>query len=208
MYKKCPHCGETKLVSEFYRSSSTKSGYQYWCKTCSNERNRRWRSENSDHVRALNNASRYRRGIHKPLGTNPYCSSYLGVFVAERVLAHVFDHVEKMPYGNPGFDFRCGRGCKIDVKSACRLTRLCHSDSWPFAIRKNANADYFLLIAFSDRENLEPEHVWLVPGELVNDKFGVSISDSRLDKWSKYELDDKLAQVIACCDSIRCGSHA
>ena len=34
--KKCSKCGEVKPISEFYKSSSSKDGYQSYCKYCMN----------------------------------------------------------------------------------------------------------------------------------------------------------------------------
>lgn len=36
--KRCSHCGEVKPVSEFYRNSSSKDGYRFDCKACSDAR--------------------------------------------------------------------------------------------------------------------------------------------------------------------------
>jgi hypothetical protein len=36
--KKCSFCGDIKPVSEFFKSKSSKDGYQYVCKVCSRER--------------------------------------------------------------------------------------------------------------------------------------------------------------------------
>lgn len=109
-----------------------------------------------------------------------------------------------MPYGNQRFDFICGRGYKIDVKSACRYRQKENwSDQWAFHIDKNTAADYFMCLAFDDREDLNPEHVWFLPASLVNDKIHVSISESTLQKWSRYELHDKLEKIIGCCNTLR-----
>lgn len=32
--KRCPKCGQTKPVSEFYRNLRTADGLQVWCKEC------------------------------------------------------------------------------------------------------------------------------------------------------------------------------
>ena len=132
--------------------------------------------------------------------TNPKCSVYLGVYVAERILADVFNNVERMPNGNTGFDFICGKGYKIDVKSACLGEK---SNHWQFQIRQNTIADYFLLLAFDNRNDLNPVHLWLIPGHVLNHQKGTSIAVSTLDRWSEYELTDKLDKVIKCCNTKR-----
>ena len=127
------------------------------------------------------------------------CAAFLGVFVAERALSRFFDHIERMPYGNPGYDFICGKGFKIDVKSSCK--QVGRSDGWGFHIRRNCVADYFLCLAFDDRESLRPEHVWLIPGSVLNHLSGIFIAESRLVKWSAYE--QPLNRVEACCSIMR-----
>jgi hypothetical protein len=108
-----------------------------------------------------------------------------------------------MPYGNKGYDYDCPKGFKIDVKSRCRHSVISYNDHWLFPIKKNKVADYFLCIAFDNRENLNPEHLWLIPGCMVNDKFGICITDSpeKLVKWSKYERP--LDNVLECCNKLR-----
>ena len=73
---------------------------------------------------------------------------------------------------------------------------------WFFSINKNQIADYFLCIAFDNRDDLNPEYLWLIPGSDVNDKSGISIAESTIDKWSKYELD-KLDDIISCCNNMK-----
>ncbi len=131
--------------------------------------------------------------------TNRMCSSFLGCHVAERVLSKVFNNVELMPYGNPGYDFKCGKDFLIDVKAATKHKRW---GSWGFSIRKNVVADYFLCIGFDDRHNLNPEHIWLIPGNLIDHLTQIKMSSSTLDKWMEFELD-KLDDVKMCCDSMR-----
>jgi hypothetical protein len=112
---------------------------------------------------------RHVTGRQKPMSENKDCSLFLGVHVAERVLSNVFKNVQRMPQNNPGYDFICSKGYKIDVKSAslCKILDKKHGSviwRWNFHIRNNTIADYFLLIAFDDRENLNPMHVWLIKG--------------------------------------------
>lgn len=128
---------------------------------------------------------------------NRECSQYLGVHIAERVLSHVFDAVETMPNGNRYFDFICKRGKKIDVKSSTL-----HKDgTWAFHIKQNTVADYFLCIAFDNRIDLIPLHLWVLPGHAVNTKMGVSITKNTIDKWNIYRIDIK--KTLGCCDMIR-----
>lgn len=127
------------------------------------------------------------------------CSLFLGVTVAETVLSKVFKNVVRTPYMHRGFDFWCNHQKKIDVKSSC--TRSGKANTWAFVIRKNKIADYFLCIAFDNRQDLNPLHLWLIPGNVINHLTGVTFSESTLDKWQEYELP--LDKTIACCDTLR-----
>lgn len=145
-----------------------------------------------------NNELEQRGGI--PYTKNPKCGAYLGIYVAERVLSHVFKEVRQMPYGNKGFDFICNKGKKIDVKSSCmRIVNnwLCLS----FTINKNKIADYFLFLGFDDRKHLNPIKLWLIPSIKINRLSSVSIGLKNPHKWDKYELP--IEEVTACCDVMR-----
>ena len=128
---------------------------------------------------------------------NKQCSLYLGIHVAEKVLSHVFKNVEVMPHGNKGYDFICNHGKKIDVKSAC----IGKNGAWLFNIKHNTIADYFLCIAFDNRNDLNPTHAWLIPGSKFSRLVGVSISISTIHKWDDYWLD--IDKIVMCCDICR-----
>ena len=128
---------------------------------------------------------------------NKDCSLYFGIYVAERVLRHSLKNVEVMPMHNPGYDFICNKGMKTDVKSSC----LYKTGGWVFHINHNTKADYFLCLAFDNRDNLNPLHVWLLPGKNVNQKGAASIKLSTIHKWDQYKLD--ISKVTTCCDVIR-----
>jgi len=106
-----------------------------------------------------------------------------------------------MPLENPGYDFVCSRGYKIDVKSSTRSTR--YPNTWTFHINKNTTADYFLCIAFDNRADLNPEHMWLIPGNIINDRSAVRISDGALAEWEAYHLAEKLDEVKLCCNTLK-----
>lgn len=163
----------------------------------------------SDYVSSLN----YKRGKCKPMSENKQSSQYLGIFIAERVLSHVFDNVTRMPNNNPDYDFICHRGYKINVKSACitknNLTRI-----WNFSIKKNIVSDYFLLLAFDNRDDLTPMHIWLIKGTeiigvskkvIVNKKASLHICNTSksIKEYDKYEIKDKLDKVIECCVKLK-----
>lgn len=152
----------------------------------------------------------YKRG-GLPLDKNKDCTLYLGYHVAERVLSCVFDNVQRMHVMNIGYDFICGKGHKIDVKSGC----LFRDGNWRFGIRKNKIADFFLIIAFDNRKDLNPLHIWLIKGEemikterstiKLNDKLNLFISNTEygLKNFKKYEIMDKLDKVIEICNELK-----
>ena len=135
------------------------------------------------------------------MNENRACSQFLGVYVAEQVLSHVFKNVEQMLINTPGYDFICGKGYKVDVKSSCRSSCGTFADRWIFHIDKNQIADYFLMAAFDNRNDLNPEHIWLIPSGEINDHVSISVSESTLHKWEQYEIG--IDEVVLCCDEIK-----
>lgn len=147
---------------------------------------------------------RHEKGFNKSMSENKSCALYLGVVIAEKVLSKVFKDVKQMPPNNKGYDFKCKKGMCVDVKSS-----VLHKDKkyinyqghWLFRVRKNKIADYFLCIAFDNRKDLNPLHIWLIPGKEINNKTGIGISKSKLHKWSQYE--QPIDKTLICCDKMR-----
>lgn len=127
---------------------------------------------------------------------NKNCASFLGS-IAEELLAKTFKDVRRMPSGNCGYDIICNQNFKIDIKSSATG----YKGYWVFTINKNTIADYFLCIAFESREDLNPVHLWLIPGEDINNIGMITINKSTIIKWTKYE--QLLDRVLACCDVMR-----
>lgn len=132
------------------------------------------------------------------MATNKKCGVYLGVFIAEQLLSNVFNGVQKMPLCNPGFDFICNNNKRIDVKSSATGDK---NGYWIFGIKKNKVADYFLCIAFDNRDDLNPQHVWMIPGDVINHLAATKISKSTADKWSRYEIS--LCEIVASCNDMK-----
>ena len=172
----------------------------------------------------IDNAERMREYMHDtgrrtPMSENKDCSVYLGIHVAERILAHVFkkENVERMPYGHKGYDFICGKGKKVDVKSSSFHS---YMNGWLFQINNNEIAEYFLLLALSERyygvvaddEKLKPMCIWLVPKDAIFirrggtkefwDRVGIWIKNTPegLREFEKYELKEGLEHLIECCE--------
>ena len=181
--KKCNLCGEVKPMSEFYN-------FQGKCKKCSDKVHFEWVRAHPKHLPPLD----------KPFCNNKEHPGYLGVHVAETVLSTIFEGVTRCKMHNHGYDFVCKKGHKIDVKASCVRTNK-GWNYWQFYIRKNKVADYFLCLAFDSRESLNPEHLWLIPGAVINNLHTIDISKCTLGKWSQYELP--LTKVEDACIAFR-----
>jgi len=207
--KRCCICHEFKPITEY----DTK---QARCHPCNHAYGKEYRLKNRDkrheyskkHFQehkteemARSLAWKHRSGQHKAYSENKECALYLGI-IAERALSTFFAHIERMPMHNPGYDFICGKGFKIDVKSGCIIKGYKH---WAFHIGHNAVADYFLCLGFDKRESLVPLHVWLIPGNVLNDHqtFSISNSQNSLSKWAQFEKN--IGNVVNCCDKIKNG---
>jgi hypothetical protein len=105
-----------------------------------------------------------------------------------------------MPINNPGYDFKCVNNHFIDVKSSCKNTSR-KTSQWSFTIDYNTIADFFLCIAFDNRDDLNPQHLWMIPGNVVSHRKAVSVSESTLDKWKEYEKP--ISEAINCCNTLR-----
>lgn len=202
----CRRCGielDDENWAPYYKNSN-----RMFCKNCILEYGNKWRRENpkykpnwdranpeKQHMYYVNRRRKY--GMLS-LSNNKECSLFLGVHVAEQVLSKAFKNVERMPQNNPGYDFICSKGKKIDVKSSTFDKK---TKRWIFHVGKNKIADYFLCLAFDNRENLNPEHMWIIPGEFLNHKITVSIGITKIKKWDKYRLD--IDRVVLCCDTIK-----
>jgi len=150
------------------------------------------------------NEWRHKVGIYQSMSENVDCSNYLGIHISERLLSKIWNNVIRMSNGNRGYDFICGKRFKVDVKSSC----LCN-DKWNFKIKKNKITDYFLLLAFDNREDLNPLHIWLIKGEQqilcvkVNDRKCMVVSDNNISLFKKYEQTDKLDKLVDCCNTLK-----
>lgn len=170
------------------------------CKACDVAKVLKWKKENpAKYVMGVARSRAKQGGLS--MSENKKCSMYLGVHVAERVLSKVFKDVEIMPYGNQGYDFICNKGMKIDVKSSTLRISEVRAPLWFFNINHNKVADYFLCLAFDNRESLTPLHLWLVPAKAINHMHSATISMTTVDRWKEYELD--INKVVTCCDTLQ-----
>ena len=176
-----------RLRQRLYRENNPEKSRAY---------QRSWAENNPDKVRAGWTKGNRKRG-NLPMKENKECSSYLGVHINERLLRHYFNDVEVMPYGNHGYDFICNNGKKIDGKSSCSTK----GGRWLFNIKHNIISDFFFCVAYDNREDLNPLHIWMLPGEKFNHRSSASIRPTTIHKWDEYKQD--IMGVIICCEEIK-----
>jgi len=187
MMKRCSKCGELMELSEFNKQKSAKGGYHPYCRECSKTACTKYNHDVKGHI---------------SMSKNKECPSYLGIAVAERLVKYLFKDVITMPNNNPGYDFICAKDKKIDVKSACITLNNEINPRWVFHIDKNQITNYFLLLAFDNRDDLEPQHQWLIPSDVLNHlKSIATISPSTISKWDEYR--QPINQVQACCSTLK-----
>jgi hypothetical protein len=170
--KQCRICLLIKSISEFTPRPASKDGYKNECKDCCNKQNRLLE----------------RKKGHVPYNENKSCSWYIGVYIAEPLLLSQFRTAQRMPHNNHGYDFICGNGFKIDVKSSCRL--FYKGNKFPhfiFTTKHNTAADYFACVAIESRSNPIPLYYWLIPSKDVEHLKAVVISENQMHKYDKYQ---------------------
>ena len=197
-YCRVEKCG-VELTDENWYPSDRKVG-SCICKNCRKEQDRSWREKNPEKARAIHTRQNRKNG-QLPMNENKDSPAFLGVYVNERLIRFHFNDVEVFPYGHPGFDFICNKNMKIDGKSSC----LRKDGRWLFDIGRNTTADYFLCVAYDDREHLNIAHVWLIPGNKVNGCQSISVSPSTVHKWDKYIYD--IEGFSSCCNEMKNGGE-
>ena len=205
--KTCTKCGITKPLNEFYNHKASKDGKYPQCKKCKRDINNKYHQKHKEEIAIYHKKYNQehideirKQQCHISMYENKSCASYLGIVIAERLCRHLFKDVQVMPNNNMGFDIICNKGKKIDVKSAS-VTFKHGNPKWTFRIDYNTTADYFVLIAFDNRTDLNPLYLWMIPGKEINENSSKSIRPSTVHKWDKWKRDIKDAQL--CCNEIK-----
>lgn len=185
--KFCAKCGKILPVSVFCKNKTNRVGLSTYCRKHMREYNKELKKSKLDYV---------------PMSQNRYCAEFLGCHVNETILSKAFKNVTVMPYANPGFDFICSKNKKIDCKSSTLQYPKNGNPFWGFHIRHNTDADYFLLVGYDNREDLNPLRCWIIPGNLVNNKDTLSIRINDIG-WNDFER--KIDDIIEKCDSMKSG---
>ena len=148
---------------------------------------------------------RYENGSQSPMSENENCSQYLGTLVAERqygriILPEIFGGIEKeMPYGNPSYDFLVKGNIKVDIKSCC-LREMKGWLGWEPHVRFNNVTDYFVILAFDDRDNLNLIFVWSIGKNetirgnkfYMRDSIKITNTHRGLLEFKRFDCTDKL----------------
>ncbi len=135
---------------------------------------------------------RHDNGIQAPMEENKDCAHHLGTHIAERQYARIIlpemfgSIVEEMPYGNPKYDFLVTNNVKIDIKSCC-LRDCCGYYAWEPHVRYNNVTDYFVILAFDNRTDLNLLHVWSIGRDEIirGKKFWMRDSIKITNKYGK-----------------------
>ena len=142
-FKQCGRCKKTLPLSNFSKNKTREDGHSYQCKNCDKQTRKHGKCINCGKTKQIYTKGRCAT-CHRKLikNTNPIkynemcaqdrkrsgstnykklksCPAYLGIHIAEQVLSKVFKNIKMMPMHNPGYDFICNHGKKIDVKSSC-----------------------------------------------------------------------------------------
>lgn len=148
----------------------------------------------------------YDKGIHSPLSDNKDCSYYFGLFIAQNYIIKTFEDPIEMPPNNPGFDWICKNGKKIDHKARC-LCNVGNCIGWKFEIKYNNIADYFILSAWDNRDSLNPLRVWIFhKDDIIRGKkfwkrefIWITNTPKSLIEFKKYEFSDRLEKLKDLC---------
>jgi len=187
-------CGKELTDENWYPSDRKK--HNYMCRECRSKQSQKWVAAN--HERHLANVTRHNRKMGKiSMHENKDCSQYLGIHITEAVVDMSFVDAVRMPNNNHGYDLVCRIGAKIEIKGAC----LNKAGGWHFNIGRNNIAEYFMLVAYDDRKNLNIMHAWFIPGEALSHLKSATIRPGTVGKWSDYEQDPD--NMMACCNVMK-----
>lgn len=70
-------------------------------------------------------------------------------------------------------------------------------------------ADYFILVTVNntediDKEDFKPNNIWMMKGNVLNNKTGTSVTPSTIHKWDEYSIMEEYEnKFIACCTAIK-----
>jgi hypothetical protein len=204
-------CVDRKALEVKLKNAGCKTEYEYQ-NMCAKILGYKDQSERTMH-------DLYEKGICVPSSEDEDLSQHfgnLGEQLFKKFLSTIFENVERMKYTNYGFDFTCSNISKefiekypifkleinkeytIQIKARCRRIYGKYI-RWDFPIKYN-NADYFILISFDNRENLNIMHIWVFrKNEIVRgdkfwrrDTFTITDTPFKLEEFKSQELVNEL----------------
>lgn len=223
---KCSRCNQEKPPEDFGFQSRKTGKLQKYCKPCQRDYKNEWYKrippEQRADVRVRNNQAKqkgratltteeriaistkqHRNRGERPMSEAKNCGLYMGVHITENVLSDYFDNLVRMPNGNRGYDFLWNGMFKIDCKSSTLYQREKHTPHWMFSIDKNQIADYFLCLAFDNKFELNPQHIWLIPSRWLREVRMLYIYNTspRLAEFAPFE--HPVDKVITRCNAMK-----
>lgn len=120
----------------------------------------------------------------------------------DNLMIHILENPIKMSTHNPGYDWICKRGYKIDNKSRC-LNYTNKAPNWLFHIRCNNIADWFILYGWDNVDSSNPLRIWAFhKNDIVRDRkfsefdtFSITNTPEKLKELEKYEFTNKLDKL-------------
>lgn len=163
----------------------------------------------SEYAREQMRNWRWNNGIQVPMSENENCSYYFGIEIAEKYISALFDNPIRMSVNNPGFDWICKKGKRIQNKARCLEYHINRWIGWNFPIKYNNNTDYFIFSGWNNREDLEPMYMWLIHKDDIirgrklwrRDSFSITNKPEYLAELKKYEITDKLEKLKEYCNN-------
>ena len=152
---------------------------------------------------------KHKTGRCLPKEFNEDCSIHFGDFT-ENLMIQTFEDPIKMRHGNPGFDWICKEGYKIDNKGACLVYRECTS-YFEFPIRCNNIADVFILSCWDNRDSLNPLNIFVFyKNDIVKgrkfykfESFIITNTPKKLKELEKWEVTDRLYKLKEICNRLK-----
>lgn len=190
----CWTCGNELPIIEFKNTHKNK-GYLRHCRKCRYKAQANWKRRHPNNQRDWC----HRTGFCRPVYEAKETPQYFGVCIAETLVLKYFSEVKRMPYANPGYDFICKSGYKIDVKSSCLLS----CNAWHFGTKRNKIADYFILLAFYNRTDINLMHFWIVPGSFGADKQAIVVRNSTRSLKRLLSYEKPLDKIEMVCSIIK-----
>lgn len=141
------------------------------------------RNKGYDSNNERRNKRDWENGKRIPMSENEDCSLYFGVVKGEEVVKRyfetVFEYVEKLNPTHRWFDFLCrnptqefismyghlGIEKNKEYKIQTKVSSLDCYNCLCFSIKYNQNVDFFILIGFDNRDNLNTVNMWLIGKE-------------------------------------------